>query len=159
MAAATDESTPPDMATTMRMIPLRRRDRSRVSGLAGGDLPQPFDDGRQEGDDVVDLFGGVRGAEAEPDRVLGAMEREPHRLQDVRWFQCTRRAGGSGGDRDAFQIEGDQERLRFDAVETDVRRVGDPLLAGAVDDGTGDGGGDAGFEPIAEGGEACRFRL
>ena len=41
-----------------------------MGGLTGGHFPQPFDDRRQDGDDVVDLVSGVGGAEAESDRSM-----------------------------------------------------------------------------------------
>ena len=51
------------------------------------------------------------------------MARQAHRLQHVRRLERARRARGSGRHRDPFEIERDQQRLGFDALEADVGRV------------------------------------
>ena len=70
-AAATDESTPPDMATTIRIGSQAAR-----TSRAAREAPELLDDPRQLRDDEIDLGVGVAGAEAEADRVLRARARE-----------------------------------------------------------------------------------
>ena len=91
--------------------------------LAPRQASQLLDDARQHGDDAIDLGLGVRGPEAEANRVLRAMRGKPHRLQHVRRLERARRARRAGRDRDAFEVERDQQRLGLDAIEADVRRV------------------------------------
>ena len=71
--------------------------------------------------------------EAETNRVLRAMRGQSHRLQHVRRLERSRRACRAGGYRDAFEVERDQQRLGFDAIEADVRRVRHARLGDAVD--------------------------
>src|SRR6266566_1893464 len=90
-AAATDESTPPDMATTIRI-----RIRNSESGIqnwneflipnsqfqisAGSrQAPQLLHQPRQHVDDAVDFLDGREHAEAESQRVLRAVRRQAHR--------------------------------------------------------------------------------
>src|SRR6188474_3718449 len=110
-AAATDESTPPDMATTTLIVcrSFQRRDRQDAKGYFrsvcfassrlcvetstrahGGEASQLRHDSRQDRNDVIDLCLGVAGAQAEADGVLRAMARQVHRFQHVGWFERTR---------------------------------------------------------------------
>src|SRR5918993_2509735 len=109
-AAATDESTPPDIATTtligfrpmaLGFGPLTRAHCRETSQLRHNS--------RQNGDDVIDLFLRITRAEAEANRVLRAMARQVHGLQHVRRLERARRARRSGRYRDAFEVERNQQ--------------------------------------------------
>src|SRR5688572_17431045 len=116
-AAATEESTPPDIATTTRMSPCSN----------SCDRPQFLDDRRHLREEIINIRVGVPGAQTDPDRVLGAVRGEAHCAQDVRRLEGTGRARGTRGHRDPFEIERNQERLRLDSFEADVGRVGHAL--------------------------------
>ena len=88
-----------------------------------------FSTARQLLEQVVDLRVGVAGAEAEADRVLRAVRGQAHRAQDVRGLERARRAGGAGRHRDAFEIERDQQRLRFDRSKLMLVVFGHPRVA------------------------------
>src|SRR5258706_7003479 len=85
-AAATEESTPPDIAATTLMTmgsPLRAHGSGwlRLVPLPrpyGRQTPQLFDDPREDGYHAVDVFFRVAGAQAEADPVLGAIRRQVH---------------------------------------------------------------------------------
>ena len=78
------------------------------------------------------------------------MGREAHGAQDVRRLERSRRAGRPGRHRDSLEVERDQEALGFDAVEADVRRVGDARRSDTVDCRPADALQDAVFEAIAQ---------
>src|SRR5690348_3718600 len=127
-AAATEESTPPDIATTMR-----------ISLLSTPDERSKFLDRRRKlRDQLIDFSLRVSGAEAEADRVLRAVRRQAHRAEHVRRLQCAGRAGGARRDGEALEIERDEQRLRLDAVEADVGRVRHARASAAVHNGAGD---------------------
>src|SRR5581483_4020539 len=147
MAAATDESTPPDMATTILIVLLYD---FRPRGFAGRHLPEPFDDGGEDRDDVIDLLLCIGRAQAEADGVLRPVQRESHRLEHVRRLQRAGRAGGPGRYGDTFEVQGDQQRLRLDPVEADVRGIWHPQLPIAIDHRPANGAEDAGFESITK---------
>src|SRR5215831_4297075 len=130
-AAATDESTPPDIATTMRtVVSITEEPRSHekhegsrrrfVYGTCFVPLRVPcvfvvslcqsakfLDEPRQDLDDAVDLCLCRVDAEAEAERVLRPVWRKAHRSQHVRRFERSRRASRSGRHGHAFQVEGD----------------------------------------------------
>src|SRR6476646_841680 len=170
-AAATDESTPPDIATTMRMFwmpvyPMNhlcgslfsarlwcsRRD-SRFSRQPSQFLDEP----RQHLDHPLDFLAGREHAEAEAKRVLRAVRREPHRAQHVGRLERSGRACRSGRHGDPFEIERDEQALSFDAVEADVRRIWHATIACAVDGCALDGCDYARLEAIAQLGDARRL--
>src|SRR5205809_4125418 len=94
-AAATDESTPPDMATTIRMVDARKTRKRMVSLSCVSwirwshqhrlfrQAAQLLDQARQHLDDAVHFLVVRKQAEAEPQRVLRAMRRQAHRAQHV----------------------------------------------------------------------------
>src|SRR6478735_4842084 len=88
-AAATDESTPPDIATTI-FIPKSRKQLAPRSCLClcsngcPGEAAELFHDTRQHTDHVIDIGLGVGAAETEANRVLCPMHGEAHGLQHVR---------------------------------------------------------------------------
>src|SRR5262249_12362920 len=80
-AAATEESTPPDMATTMR---------EGTGVLRAGSGRQPrqraelFHHCRKQSDHAVHLLRGIAGSKAEANRVVCSSRRQVHRLEHVR---------------------------------------------------------------------------
>src|SRR3954467_12302221 len=57
---------------------------------------------------------------------------KPHRDQDMRWFNCTRRTRRACRDRQPLQIESDHQSLAFDVIEAKIRRVRNPWNALAI---------------------------
>jgi hypothetical protein len=110
---ATDESTPPLMATTMRM--------SEVTFLTS---ERSFDDdGRQLREQCVDLLLVLPAPRLKRIEFCVRCDGRPMAPQYVRGLERARRAGRPGRHREPFEVQRDQQRLRFDAVEADVRRV------------------------------------
>ena len=162
-AAATDESTPPDIATTIRMSAYspgpRRHENTKIheenamfSSCVSSCLrvfvvtvmrspaccvrPRSFSTRRGSTSTTRSTSSCVENMpEAEAQRVLRAVRRQAHRLQHVRRLERARRAGRSGRHGDAFEIERDQQALGLDALEADVGRVRHARLARAVDRG------------------------
>src|SRR5690606_33572020 len=94
-AAATGESTRPDMATTMGMTAGLETSSFRTctgpsscgpSGSAGGahQGAQLRHNAREPFEEQIDVRLGVAGAEADADRILGPVRGEPHGPQHVR---------------------------------------------------------------------------
>ena len=125
MPATVELSTPPDMATRMVSgissvvrLPARsafRRDTAKMSDAV--------DDGVGES---VYLFHGVGCAERDADRRAGLAVAQADGAQHVRRFDRAARAGRSAGNREAAEVERDNQRLAFDEIETDVAGVGNP---------------------------------
>ena len=111
---------------------------------------QLVDESRQDLDDSIDISLRGQRAETEPEGVLRAVRGQPHRLEDVRWLECARRAGGARRHRHALEIERNQQALGLDAVEADVGGVRDTRFANPVDRGAGDRAEDSLLEAIAK---------
>src|SRR6476660_4322054 len=103
-AAATDESTPPDIATTIFTSSPDQRSQL-LDG--GGEL-------RQE---CIDLGVGVAGAEAEADLILRPMRGQSHRAKDVGRLERSRRARRPCRHGEPFEVQGNEQRLGLDTVE------------------------------------------
>jgi hypothetical protein len=58
-----------------------------------------------------------------------------------------------------FQVQRNQERFGLHPVEADVRGIGDPSIARAVDLGAGHRGQDAFLETVAKSGQPRRLRV
>ena len=131
-AAATDESTPPDMATTIRIARLAVTTRP-TSARHGhpGQRPQLVHQRRQHPKHAVDFGLGVGRSEAEAKRALRAAGRQPHRLEHVRGLERSRRARRPGRHGDAFEVERDEQRLGLDPLEADVGGVVRPAGRGS----------------------------
>src|SRR4051812_45980019 len=125
-AAATDESTPPDIATTIRTSGPHPR---------ACKAAQLLDDGRELRYDEIDLCVCIAGAEAQPDGVLCAGGGKPHRAEYVRGLQGPGRARRTSGYRNPLEVQCNQQGLRLHRFEADVRGIGDARLAIAVDGG------------------------
>src|SRR5471032_3311828 len=90
-AAATDESTPPDIATTILA----------TSHRLPREPSQFFDERGQHADDAIDFLDRREQSEAEAQRALDAIRGKPHRAQHVRRLERARGTGRSGRDGDA----------------------------------------------------------
>src|SRR5438105_10274218 len=104
-AAATDESTPPLMATSTRIGLIR------AGALApGGDPPgppgQPLDPGGDDGYGFVDLGLGGGPADRQAHRRAGQVDREAHGRQDVR--RLDRPGGARRPGRGADAVAGEE---------------------------------------------------
>src|SRR5215470_12166353 len=107
-AAATDESTPPDIATTIRTYLLTPTTHLACCPECLWFPRQPtkfLDQPWQDLDDAVDFFLGRVHSQAEAQRVLRAVGRKAHRAQDVRRFKRSRRTRRACRHGHAFQIE------------------------------------------------------
>src|SRR5688500_186082 len=140
-AAATAESTPPDMAATTFM-----------DGASSACCPGPFDDGPDRGHHGVDVgcAGGV--TEGEPQRVARLLLVAAHRQQHVRGLGYAGGAGRPGRALDAVGVEQHQQRVALAAGEAEGGVPGQPLGAdrGAVEVGVGDDLGDPADQVVAE---------
>src|SRR4029079_18186738 len=94
-AAATAESTPPDMAAMTRTSA-----HHRVAGRA-----RPVDARADRGDQGVDVGVGARVAEGEAQRAERVLLGQSHRHQHVRRLGDAGRAGRPGGALDAARVE------------------------------------------------------
>src|SRR5688572_25333499 len=116
-AAATAESTPPDIAATTLAI-----SRPWPSEALGG--PRALDDRADRLDERVDVGGCGGVAEGQAERVAGLVRVAAHRQQDVRGLGHPGRAGGPGGALDAAGVEQHEERVALAAGEAEVRVAG-----------------------------------
>src|SRR5581483_9020196 len=115
IAAATEESTPPDMAT---------RTRPRIGSARGAGQPPGLGDERwEELGHTVDRIGRGERAEAHAHRRDRELPREPDGAQDVRWLHVPALAGRARGAGDAREIERHEERLAVGAGHRDVEDV------------------------------------
>ncbi len=96
-------------------------------------------------------------AEAEANRTERPRVGIAHRLQHVRRFERARRARRSGRHRNAGEVEADQQRLGFDALDADVGGVRHARRGGAVAIGARHRRQDARLQPIAQRGETRPF--
>ena len=144
-AAATDESTPPDMATTIRMA-IRPAPSRAGAGCAACRRRRQLR--RRRSPPRPRCCPAPRLKRIE---FCVRVRRQAHRAQHVRRLERARRAGRAGRDRDALEIERNQQRLGLDRLEADVRRVRDARLAGAVDGGARHLREDRLLEAIAQG--------
>ena len=116
-AAATDESTPPDMATRTRSRPAREAGLNadllaeRVRGDPGAAVAQLGDGLRDDLDRLVDLRVGGRPAERQAQRAAGLLLGIAKRGQDVRRLGRAGRARRAGRGREAGQVERADQRL------------------------------------------------
>ncbi len=110
--------------------------------------------GGNDGEGAVDFGLGDGFEEAEAEAAAGAGFIEAHGHEDVGWIGGAGGACGAARDGDVLEVEGYDEGLGINEVEPDVGGVGDAGGSSSVDAGAGDLGEDAGFEAVAELGEA-----
>src|SRR6476469_3559866 len=119
-AAATAESTPPDIAARTFM-------RSPPRG------PRALDDGPDGLDDGVDVGLGRRVAEREAQRVARRLVGAAHGQQDVRGLRDPGRAGRARGALDPAGVEQHQQRVALAVGEAEVGVSGEPVDAQGVE--------------------------
>src|SRR5690606_510107 len=85
-AAATELSTPPLIATKTRpfLLACGTADSSSLKARAYAGVAQPFDEGREDFEDPVNLLDSIPLAQRKPDRAQGCFPIEAHRQEDVR---------------------------------------------------------------------------
>src|SRR5215203_3173185 len=105
-AAATDESTPPDIATTTRTGTLRRY--PSPPDRRAGEGSQHLHEAGDHAHDVLDVCCSGRGPEAEAQRVLRACGAESHGLEHVLGLERPGRTGRTGGHGNPFEVERNQ---------------------------------------------------
>src|SRR5207249_6628571 len=146
-AAATELSTPPDMATRTRSFtapprpiadwrlriadltshPPIRNPQSAIRNRFGspvqhrGERPHLLDDLRKGSDERVHVLRRVLLAEREPQRRDAQLSRHPHRREYVRRLDRAGRAGGARGASDPREIEVHQQCLAVGAVARHAR--------------------------------------
>ncbi len=124
-AAATAESTPPDMAATTSHHRLRRlADRARST-------TGPIASTRASTSAAVEVW-----PEREAQRVAGLLVGAPHGQQHVRGLRDAGGAGGAGRALDAASVEQHQQRVAVAAREAQVGVAGQALGARAIELGT-----------------------
>src|SRR6478752_5536716 len=138
-AAATAESTPPDMAAT-----------TFIDRASSACCPRAFDDGDDRLDQGVDVV--LRGcvAEGEPQRVPRGLLGAAHREQHVGGLGHAGRAGRAGGALDATSVEQHQQRVTLAVWESEVGVAGQPGVYGAVQVGVGHRLDDAAHQVVTQ---------
>src|SRR3954465_14623362 len=127
-AAATAESTPPDMAATILI---------GSSSLGSLGRPGALDHRADRGDQGRDVGGGAGVAEREPQRAARHLVVVAHGEQHVGGLRDAGRARGPGGALDAPRVEQHQQRVALAAWEAQMGVAGQPVLPGPVDDRVG----------------------
>src|SRR6266542_1727261 len=137
--AATEESTPPDMATAMRILRLYVSRHSgggtREASRSAFPLPPPasrfpalhltslLDDTGNDVDRSLDLFECGEAGERETDDTLRLRGRKTQRKDGGRRGQCSARAGAPDRDRNALEVESGEQSLPRKTLEEKRRRV------------------------------------
>src|SRR3990172_7529666 len=156
-AAATEESTPPDMATSTRVMaasgaqPLAERiDRERPQRSADA-LDDPGDDRAR----LIDPIVGGRPSDAQAERPAGLLLRVAHGREDVADLARSGRAGRAGRAGDALEVERQGDRLTLRVAHDDREMPGQsiPRVAGELDPGQAD---DRLLEPVAQAPQSLR---
>src|SRR5262249_17861838 len=115
-AAATAESTPPDIAATILMPTSRQRG-----------SPSPLDRRADRLDQRVDVAGGGGAAEREAQGVSRPLLVASHREQDVRGLGYAGRAGRPGRALDAAGVEQHQEGIALTGREAEMGVAGQTM--------------------------------
>ena len=100
--------------------------------------------------EMADIGFGRGPAEADPDRRSDEIGSNSHRLEHMARANLARRAGGSGADHDAVEIEGDDLSLGGDPRHRDCRSVRQPRHRGTENHRVGCYGGDTRFQAVAQ---------
>src|SRR5580658_4738164 len=136
-AAATDESTPPDMATSTRTIAVCHPASGRRPERLAAQARHRGGNGLERRGDIV--FGG-RMPQGEPHGAAGLRTSHPHGQQHVTRLDGTAGTGRTGRRADPRLIQEHEKLLLLDAVESEVAVTREHVLAGRALDGAGDGG-------------------
>src|SRR5688500_15608927 len=166
-AAATAESTPPDIAASTLIRGPRgiASAASDVVGWIGRSRPYAvlagpagtLDDRADHVGDRVDVGGPGRVTEREAQRPAREVLGDAHRDQHVAGLRHPCGAGGAGGALDAPGVEQEQQGVALAAGEGEVRVARQPMRQGQVAVATEDsvryGGDHSAYEVVAQGGE------
>ena len=95
----------------------------------GAQLPEAFDDSRQDFDEAVDV--GLDGRPSDRD-AQGMIGVDAHRREHRRRLEHLRRARRTGVHRDAVLVECEQDRFGFDAVDADAQQVGERAFGARI---------------------------
>ena len=120
-------------------------------------MPQVLDDPGKGVEQRVHLLRIVLLAQGEPDARARLVGRQADRRQHVRGLDSTAGAGRTARDRHALQVQSNDQRLPFQTIEADVRRVRNSSRSQAIYGGTLDPLEDAAFKPVTQIGEPFRF--
>src|SRR5215831_7035552 len=120
-AAATEESTPPDMATMTRTGPVCHRRSDRLTSANGSGGAQSTRRCRHDGERPVDVV--LRGvvSERETNGTSRPCGRDAHGGEDVTWLEGTAGARRAAGRADSPAGESDQQLLPIDPGQADVQ--------------------------------------
>src|SRR5579872_1235682 len=155
MAATTELSTPPDIATAIGATAFggsgMYHDRGDFSQVRRG-LCDSFDQ-------RVNLLGRVVAAQRKSETPAGLRAREPNGQQDVRRLDGAARASGSAGDGKSLEVEGDNHRLAFNTIEGDTGCIWNARRGRGVDVNAWDAGEDALLQAVAQRSKARALRL
>src|SRR5690348_6882964 len=91
--------------------------------VGGGEFAELRDGGGNGFESVVDFGGGGVAAETEANAGAGVFGGEADSGEDVRRLDGAGGASGSGGNADAFEVEGNDEGFAFDSREGEIRCV------------------------------------
>src|SRR4051812_34805492 len=117
MAAATEESTPPDMATSTRSVT-----RSSLRDCRGG-AARLVDELAEYVGDAIDALVVVQAAEADAESRVRQVTLDADGRQDVRRTHRAALAGRTRRAADAAQVERHEHRLAVEARHRDVADV------------------------------------
>src|SRR5262245_18031747 len=113
------------VSCTAGMALLRNRSCYAASGRLLA-LPRPLDQLAPGTDETLDVGTHAAKTKAYADRALRKLRRKPHRAQHMRGLDLSGRAGAPCADRDAGEIEPDDERLGLGARHRDAARIREP---------------------------------
>src|SRR5260370_21209419 len=124
--ATTELSTPPDMATAMVFSGIGRRQLSQASHHRNPGVDQR-----------LHLLYGVRPAQRKTHTRSRLLARESDHREHVRGLGSPARTRRPARDREALQVERNQQGFAIDAVKTHIRGVADSLGPCPIDMGAG----------------------
>src|SRR3989442_1459161 len=136
-AAATDESTPPDIATRTRSLTAPIRNYRASSMQYRGQLPNLVNDLRQCTDDRIHVLRRAVLPERKAQRRHAELARHAHRGEHVRRLHRPGAAGRARRAGDAGEVEMHEQGFGVGPGDCDVRDVGRALGPRAVDHSVG----------------------
>src|SRR5213075_2973175 len=98
------------------------------SALSASERAEALDEARERGARAIDALGVDALADGEADRARRALLGEAHRLQHGARLGRADRAGAPGRDRDALEVEVDEQRLALAALRLHAHDAGEAAL-------------------------------